>query len=144
MWAILFHQKLLKVPILRDWGEGTVDELANFIALKMPSLTGFNRRGLYRMKQFYETYSKDSDCYKLWNGIHEAKEQSLNVSPVATQMTPEKADNLNVLPAATHLDCIDKQFNKFISLLLIQISWTNHLEILSGATSSEEKLYYQI
>ena len=103
------------------WGEGTVDELAGFIALKIPSLTSFNRRGLYRMKQFYETYSADSDCFKLWNGI---KEQSLNVSPVATQMTPEKADNLNVSPAATHLQNIDKQYDKFISSLLIQISWT--------------------
>jgi predicted nuclease of restriction endonuclease-like (RecB) superfamily len=39
------------------WGENTVQELANFIAAKLPSLSGFNRRGLYRMKQFYETYS---------------------------------------------------------------------------------------
>ncbi len=39
------------------WGEGTVDELAKFINAKLPGLTGFNRRGLYRMKQFYETYS---------------------------------------------------------------------------------------
>ncbi len=40
-----------------NWGENTVQELANFIASKLPELTGFTRRGLYRMKQFYETYS---------------------------------------------------------------------------------------
>ncbi len=40
-----------------NWGENTVQELANFIAAKQPELSGFNRRGLYRMKQFYETYS---------------------------------------------------------------------------------------
>lgn len=39
------------------WGENTVQELANFIQSKLPELTGFNRRGLYRMKQFYETYT---------------------------------------------------------------------------------------
>lgn len=39
-----------------QWGENTVQELADFIALKQPELTGFNRRGLYRMTQFYETY----------------------------------------------------------------------------------------
>lgn len=32
------------------WGEGTVDELANYIKNKMPDIGGFNRRGLYRMK----------------------------------------------------------------------------------------------
>lgn len=51
------------------WGEGTIDELANHIAVKLPSIGGFNRRGLYRMKQFYETYSMDSDCYQLWLNV---------------------------------------------------------------------------
>lgn len=40
-----------------NWGENTVQELAIFIASKQPELSGFNRRGLYRMKQFYDTYS---------------------------------------------------------------------------------------
>lgn len=40
-----------------NWGDNTVQELADFIASEQPELTGFNRRGLYRMKQFYETYS---------------------------------------------------------------------------------------
>lgn len=40
-----------------NWGENTVQELADFIVSKQPELSGFNRRGLYRMKQFYETYS---------------------------------------------------------------------------------------
>jgi predicted nuclease of restriction endonuclease-like (RecB) superfamily len=40
-----------------NWGENTVQELANYIASERPELAGFNRRGLYRMKQFYETYT---------------------------------------------------------------------------------------
>jgi hypothetical protein len=28
------------------WGENTVQELANFIAVRQPNLSGFNRRGL--------------------------------------------------------------------------------------------------
>lgn len=38
------------------WGAGVVDALAKFINKKNPDIKGFNRRGLYRMKQFYETY----------------------------------------------------------------------------------------
>ncbi len=45
------------------WGEGTVDELGKYIALKLPGLSGFNRRGLYRMKQFFEIYSPSSECF---------------------------------------------------------------------------------
>jgi len=35
-----------------------VDELANFILKEYPEIKGFNRRGLYRMKKFYEIYSQ--------------------------------------------------------------------------------------
>src|SRR5215217_3747159 len=40
-----------------SWGEKTIDELALHLKTYHPELNGFNRRGLYRMKQFYETYS---------------------------------------------------------------------------------------
>lgn len=39
-----------------NWGSKTVENLASYIKSKYPTLKGFNRRGLYRMKQFYETY----------------------------------------------------------------------------------------
>ena len=39
-----------------EWGEKIVTRLAEFMQKNYPSLHGFNRRGLYRMKQFYETY----------------------------------------------------------------------------------------
>jgi len=39
-----------------EWGKGIVDNLAEYIYHKLPGIRGFNRRGLYRMKQFYETY----------------------------------------------------------------------------------------
>jgi len=42
-----------------NWGDGTVNDLADYITEKQPLLKGFNRRGLYRMKQFYEVYSDE-------------------------------------------------------------------------------------
>lgn len=38
------------------WGQKTIDELAAYLKSEHPDLKGFSRRGLYRMKQFYETY----------------------------------------------------------------------------------------
>jgi hypothetical protein len=40
---------------IAEWGDKTVDELAAFIQRNNPELKGFERRGLYRMVQFYET-----------------------------------------------------------------------------------------
>lgn len=39
-----------------EWGEGTVDRLAQFIARQIPGARGFSRPNLFRMKQFYEAY----------------------------------------------------------------------------------------
>lgn len=36
-----------------NWGDNTVADLSVFIEEKFPELKGFNRRGLYRMKQLY-------------------------------------------------------------------------------------------
>lgn len=40
-----------------NWGEKTVGELAAYIKKHHPEIKGFDRRGLYRMKQFYKTYA---------------------------------------------------------------------------------------
>ncbi|MFH1320562.1 MAG: DUF1016 N-terminal domain-containing protein [Bacteroidota bacterium] len=113
-----------------NWGAGVVDELANYIKEKQPDIKGFNRRGLYRMKQFYETYYLGSECYKLWYDL--------------------KADNklnplsqiVSALPTQTQL--ADREEDTFVSAVLTQISWANHLEILSGCNSAEEKLFYLV
>ncbi len=62
-----------------EWGDAIVDHLAAYIQIKHPEFKGFTRRGLYRMRQFYDTYRQ----------------------------------------------------KEFVSALLTQISWTNHLLILS-------------
>lgn len=73
-----------------NYGDGYIDSLADYIQQQFPGIKGFNRRGLYRMKQFYETY----------------------------------ADNEKVSPLVT------------------QLSWTNHLLIMSGSKSDEEREFY--
>jgi predicted nuclease of restriction endonuclease-like (RecB) superfamily len=39
-----------------DWGQKTIEQLATFIQTQEPGIKGFERRNLYRMRQFYETY----------------------------------------------------------------------------------------
>lgn len=73
-----------------EWGDAVVDQLADYIQKKHPEFKGFTRRGLYRMRQFYETYSQ----------------------------------------------------KQFVSAVLTQISWTNHLLILSKSKTKEEREFY--
>ena len=42
-----------------EYGDAFIQKLADFFADNYPDLKGFNRRGLYRMKQFYELYKDD-------------------------------------------------------------------------------------
>jgi len=39
------------------WGKGVVEALSKYIVSENPSITGFSARNIWRMKQFYETYS---------------------------------------------------------------------------------------
>ena len=38
-----------------SFGDKIIDEVANYISETNPAIKGFNRRGLYRIRQFYET-----------------------------------------------------------------------------------------
>ena len=42
-----------------SWGTSFIDETAKYIKENCPEIKGFNRRGLYRMRQFYETYKNN-------------------------------------------------------------------------------------
>ena len=42
-----------------SFGDAYIDTVAEEIQNAFPGIKGFNRRGLYRMKKFYETYKDD-------------------------------------------------------------------------------------
>lgn len=73
-----------------SFGDAYIDTAAKEIQNAFFGIKGFNRRGLYRMKKFYETYVDD----------------------------------------------------EFVTTLLSQISWSNHLAIISKAKTPEERHFY--
>lgn len=42
-----------------EWGDKVVSQLADFLKKNKPDLTGFSRASIYRMIQFYQTYSEN-------------------------------------------------------------------------------------
>lgn len=103
------------------WGDKTVEQLAEYIQGNHPDLKGYNRRGLYRMKQFYETYV-----------------QSKLVSPVATQIQLNDNQLSEIVsPLETQLEITDIR-----SSILVNVSWSHHLIIISRTKIPEEKEFY--
>lgn len=104
-----------------NWGEKTVSELADYIQKNHPELKGFNRRGLYRMKQFYETY----------NGRP-------FVSSLMTQIQITDTEKNKIASSAmTYLKMEDIRDS-----ILAQVSWTHHLTLISGTGTDEEREFY--
>jgi len=50
-----------------EWGKSTIKELSEYIISKNPEIKGFTPRNLWRMKQFYETYSENEKLSTLWS-----------------------------------------------------------------------------
>lgn len=122
------------------WGENTVGELAVFIRGQFPSLSGFTRRGLYRMVQFYEVYASDDFLLPVASqlSLFLSNMQKEKVSAAPSQIsTKEDAKKVSALP--TQLYGIR---NQLVTGFLDKITWTNHLEILSKTKSAEEKFFY--
>lgn len=107
------------------WGQRTVDGLSDYIGEKLPGFSGFNRRSLYRMKQFYESWCADSVCFSLLKNTPPGTPVFQFVSPLATQ-----------------LQTTEIQHVEFLRNTLAKISWSNHLEIISGTKNAAEKLFY--
>ena len=76
--------------IKASFGDAYINTVVEEIQNAFPGIKGFNRRGLYRMKKFYETYAGD----------------------------------------------------EFVTTLLSQISWSNHLAIISKGKTPEERHFY--
>jgi predicted nuclease of restriction endonuclease-like (RecB) superfamily len=106
-----------------EWGDKTVDELAAFIQRNNPELKGFERRGLYRMVQFYATYA-DTQI----------------VSAVRTQL--QNTDNQNNKIVAAVRTQLHFQSQDIRKTILAQISWTHHRTIFSRCKTEEEREFY--
>jgi predicted nuclease of restriction endonuclease-like (RecB) superfamily len=126
------------------WGDNTVDELASYIESKNPGLKGFNRRGLYRMKQFFETYTAPEFVSPLATQLEAyfaGNKGAAKVSAVPTQMETAKS-NKKVSAVPTPSEELEVLQEKLVALLLCKVTWSNHLEILSQTKTPEEKFFY--
>ena len=105
-----------------QWGSGVVDQLAKFLKENQPDLKGFDRRAIYRMVKFYETYNHPEIVVI---GTPLLKGAEIQPFKFVGFETPQIAE-IEILQ------------------ILSLINWASHLEILSGCKTNEERLFYII
>lgn len=115
-----------------NWGEKTVDELAVFIQKNHPELKGFNRRGFYRMIQFYETYSSSAFVAPVVRQMQNTENRDTEI--VSALWTQLKNDHKEVSAAGTQLEISDIR-----NSILAKLSWTHHRIIFSRCKTEEER-----
>lgn len=108
-----------------EWGQKVVANFSHFLKQRNPQLKGFDKRAIYRMVQFYNTYSGNEFVAALRPLLQGNIENQIVVA-VPPQLQEPSNEGIN---------------NPIIELLA-QISWSAHLEILSACNTNEEKIFY--
>ena len=113
------------------WGSKVVQQLAEYIHTQNPTLKGWSKRTIYKMVQFYETYTSAAFMDLSEKFKHHKQfvpfETAQIVSPAVRQM-----DSTQIVPL---------EMAQLPSLLL-HTGWTNHQIILQRCSSPEEYVFY--
>lgn len=113
-----------------EWGEGVVRQLSEYIRTKDPTIRGWSYRTIYKMIQFYETYSSPA-----------FKELLCNTN---TSALPTKSKGGFVPIESAQLP--SSEFVPFelaqIPSVLFSTGWSNHQLIMSQCKSYEQRLFY--
>jgi predicted nuclease of restriction endonuclease-like (RecB) superfamily len=117
-----------------EWGSKVVDLLAKYLKEKDPTIKGFDRRAIYRMVEFYETYSNSEFVGALQPQLQQAENKN-NTFMGALQPQIASALPIQIQPNTDEYALVS---------FLAQITWSAHLEILSGCTNAPERIFYML
>jgi len=110
-----------------NWGDGVVRQLAEFIHTKDPSARGWSYRTIYKMVQFYDTYSSQSFATLL-------SQASVPSSDGFVPFETAQIGNQVFVPF---------QMAQMPSVLFCT-GWTNHQIVLNRCKTDQERLFYML
>lgn len=121
-----------------EWGAQVVTKLAEYLAVKDPTLKGYRRRNLYNMVLFYEAYSSP-EFQALLQRIGQTEVIALPTERQKVLSTIVQNDSAQIENTIMQIVQNDSaQMPQILSLTII----SNHLEILSRKKNPEERLFY--
>ena len=116
------------------WGSGVVRQLAEYIHTQDPTVRGWSYRTIYKMVQFYETYSSPTFVEL----IGKVKPQLV---PVEMAQIPDR----QIVP----IESAQIQTTPIVPIGLAQIpavlfstGWSNHQLIMNYCKTDEQRLFY--
>ena len=119
------------------WGSGVVRQLAEYIHTQDPTVRGWSYRTIYKMVQFYETYSSPTFI----DLISQVKPQQI----VPFEMA--QISNHQIVP----IQSAQIQTNPIVPIGLAQIptilfstGWSNHQLIMNYCKTDEQRLFYML
>ena len=98
------------------WGSKVIEMLVIYLKQAIPGIKGYEKRSIERMVRFYNEYSSS----EFMSAIPTQIKERIIASDTLTQFGNDS----------------------IVLSLLTQISWSAHLEIMSGCTSAEERIFY--
>ena len=119
------------------WGSGVVRQLAEYIHTQDPTVRGWSYRTIYKMVQFYETYSSQAFIELI------GKVKPQQIVPFEMAQIP----NRQIVP----IQSAQIQTNPIVPIQLAQIptvlfstGWSNHQLIMNYCKTDEQRLFYML
>lgn len=119
-----------------QWGAKVVQQLAEYIHTQNPTLKGWSRRTIYKMVQFYETYTSVA-----FNGLIERLKLNKQIVPTLSAQI-EDAEFVPFEAAQIGHNAIVSFEMAQIPSLLMKTGWTNHQIILNRCSTPEQYIFY--
>ena len=117
------------------WGTGVIDSISAQLQKEMPGLRGFSSRNIRNMRKFYESWGDGS----IWQ-TPSAKLDNADGRQIWQTPSAKLEDPVICSPLASKLRETDGNAVTVAQFLLL--SFSHHLEILSGANTLDERLFY--
>ena len=119
------------------WGSGVIDTISTQLQKEMPGLRGFSGKSIRKMRQFYESWGDSA----IWPSATAKLGNSGNYLSVEAVKSGQQESVSVIWPSPTAK--LEATSGMAVTIAeFLSISFSYHMEILSGVKTLEERLFY--
>lgn len=116
-----------------EWGDGIVRQLSEYIRQQDPTTRGWSYRTIYKMVQFFDTYSRSEFLSIVEQNNVMGFAESKRIAPsVVVPVETAQLQDAEIVPFKTAQ----------LPQVLFATGWTNHQLILNRCKTDAERLFY--
>ena len=129
-----------------DWGDAVVNQLASDLRKSFPSVHGFSKQNVWRMRQLYLTYTSPEFLSQAVRELEHAEatafprgrsQRSGEIEAVPTGgLSRKKTDKQALKPTVT------ENLSRAVRDLVAAVPWGHHANVLARIQDHAERLYY--